>query len=96
MKLDSPFWGIFWKHIVQNRGRSLPTETLLKKSLFHQGYGGGNFNKEYEPQENVKYAASILNAMLNFDEVNTTPQSIPGGLLHPIPRFGFGRPLVRK
>jgi hypothetical protein len=28
MKLDSLFGGIFWKYIVQNRGRSFPTETL--------------------------------------------------------------------
>jgi hypothetical protein len=44
MKLDSLFWGISWKYMIQNRGGILPTEPLLKKPPFHQGCGGGNFN----------------------------------------------------
>jgi hypothetical protein len=44
MKLDSLFWGMFWVYVVHNRSCSLPTKTLLKKPLFYQGCGGGNFN----------------------------------------------------
>ena len=35
--------------MVQNRERSLPTETLLKKATVHQGVGGGNFNADLRP-----------------------------------------------